>query len=181
MPLPPLRPKHLAALGLLGLAALAASPAAAEPYAGKHRDEQRLVLRGSATVVDAGCDASACRLELVGGRFRGTPVGSGTYDGAIRLKVADAFPNGEDGSCAPLGGRIVLGAGTPNRLVLAVAGDSCQDGSGPLPGSSFTGLAEFTVKRGTGRYARASGSGLAVLTEDAARLHRMTLIGRVAS
>ena len=49
----------------------------------------------------------------------------------------------------------MLGAGTPNRLVLAVAGDSCQDGAGNPATSSFTGLARFTVKYGTGAYAKA--------------------------
>jgi hypothetical protein len=64
--------------------------------------------------------------------------------------------------------------------VLAVAGDSCQDGSGPLTAASFTGLAEFTVKYGTGRYAGATGRGLASFTEDAANHHHTTLIGRLA-
>jgi hypothetical protein len=56
-----------------------------------------------------------------------------------------------------------------------VSGNSCQDGSGPLEGSSFTGLAHFRVKHGYGR-----GGGVATFTEDAAHHHRMTLIGRVA-
>jgi hypothetical protein len=63
----------------------------------------------------------------------------------------------------------VLGAGTANRLILAVAGDSCQDGGGDPTTTSFTGVARFIVKRGTGAYAKAHGSGLA-----------MTLIGRIA-
>ncbi len=113
------------------------------------------------------------------GSFRGTPVGTGAYSGSIKLRIAATFPNGEDGFCAPLRGRIVLGEGTPDRLILAVLGDSCQDGAAPLPDSSFTGLAQFTVRRGTGRYAGAEGSGLASLTEDAANRHRMTLIGRI--
>jgi hypothetical protein len=64
----------------------------------------------------------------------------------------------------------VLGIGTPDRLVLAVSGDSCQDGGGPLTPASFTGLAQFTVKYATG---------LASFTEDAAHHHRMTLVGRL--
>ena len=75
----------------------------------------------------------------------------------------------------------MLGAGTPNRLVLAVSGDSCQDGAGPLEAASFTGLAQFTVVRATGSYSGATGSGLASFSEDAANHHRMTLIGRVWS
>jgi hypothetical protein len=169
------------ALGLLALAALAPAVvtnlADAAPAA-KHRSEP-LVVRGDATAVDGPCDARACRLELADGRFRGAPVGSGDYSGSITLKVADTFANGEDGFCAPLTGSIVLGD-APDRLVLAVAGDSCQDGAGPLPTASFTGLARFTVKHGSGRYARATGSGQATFTEDAANHHRMTLIGRIA-
>jgi hypothetical protein len=65
-------------------------------------------------------------------------------------------------------------------LALAVAGDSCQDGSGPLTAASFTGLAEFTVKYGTGRYAGTTGHGLASFSEDAANHHHTTLIGRLA-
>ena len=37
-----------------------------------------------------------------------------------------------------------------------------------------------TVKHGTGRYARATGSGRATFSEDAANRHRMTLVGRIA-
>ena len=74
----------------------------------------------------------------------------------------------------------MLGAGSPDRLVLAVAGDSCQDGSGPLERASFTGLARFAVQAGTGRYAGARGSGVASLAEDAANRHQITLIGRLA-
>ena len=69
---------------------------------------------------------------------------------ASELRVAEAFPNGEGGVCAPVAGRITLGAGTPDRIVLAVAGDSCQDGAGDPTTSSFTGLGRFTVAYGTG-------------------------------
>jgi hypothetical protein len=179
------RPTHRPALavGALALAA-AATPAVAAGHpdavpAAKHHGQQRLVVRGDATVVDGPCDAGVC-LELTDGRFRGTPLGAGDYTGSVKLKLAEAFPNGEGGSCAPLKGRIVLGAGTADRLDLAVSGDSCQDGAGPLATASFTGLARFTVKRGTGRYARAAGSGQALLTEDAGNHHRMTLVGRIA-
>ena len=139
-----------------------------------------LVVRGDATAVPAPCGEDGCPVELAGGRFRAAPLGAGAYAGSLTVAVADAFPNGEGGSCAPLAGRIVLGAGSPDRLVLAVAGDSCQDGAGPLEAASFTGLARFAVKRSTGRYARVRGAGLATFTEDAAKHHRMTLVGHLA-
>jgi hypothetical protein len=176
----------LAALALLviGLSsAVATGPAgAADPADGsastKHPAEQRLVVRGDAIVTDVQCDAGVC-IEL-DGQFRGTPVGTGAYTGSLKLKVAEGFPNGEGGVCAPVKGRIVLGAGTQDRLVLAITGDSCQDGAGDPTRSSFTGLAEFTVKHGTGKYAGSSGSGLASFFEDAADNDRMTLIGRIS-
>ena len=64
----------------------------------------------------------------------------------------------------------MLGAGSADRLVLDVTGDSCQDGGGPLEGASFTGLARFTVRYGTGGYAHAYGSGQATFLEDAASI-----------
>jgi hypothetical protein len=176
---PPFRPVlGLLVVALAGLAfAIAAGPAGA---AGKHHSEP-LVVRGDATAVDGPCDASGvCLVELTGGSFRGTPVGTGAYEGSIKLRVADTFPNGEGGICAPLKARIELGVGTRNRLILGVRGVSCQDGSGPLETASFTGLAEFNVRYGTGRYAGASGGGQASFLEDAANHHRMTLIGRIA-
>jgi hypothetical protein len=176
-------------LGLVALVLAALAFAAATNVAGaadapdradtaKHTSE-RLVVRGEATVTDTPCEGGVC-LELTDGQFRGTPVGTGGYTGAVTLRVAELFPNGEDGVCAPIDGRIVLGAGTPDRLVLAVAGDSCQDGAGNPQTSSFTGLARFAVKYGTGKYARAHGSGLASFSEDAADRDRMTLIGRIS-
>ena len=152
----------LFALLLAGLAATAATNAASAadqaggPAASKKPAEQRLVVRGDATVTDAPCDAGLC-LEL-DGEFRGTPVG---------------------GVCAPIRGRIVLGVGTSDRLVLGIDGDSCQDGAGDPTTSSFTGLAQFTVRHGTGTYAGATGSGLASFSEDANDNDRMTMIGRI--
>jgi hypothetical protein len=177
------RAKLRPALGLLALGALApafATNLADAAPAGKYPPEQRLVVRGDATAVDGACDARGCVVDFADGSFRGAPLGTGAYSGSFRIRVADAFPNGEGGICAPLKGRVVLGGGTADRLVLGVAGDSCQDGGGPLPEASFTGLAQFTVKHGTGRYARATGSGQATFSEDAANQHRMTLIGRIA-
>ena len=102
------------------------------------------------------------------------------YEGTVKLAIAEGFENGEGGVCAPIRGEIVLGAGSPDRLVLAVSGDSCQDGAGDPTTASFTGLARFHVKQGTGKYAGTSGSGLASFLEDAADQDRMTLIGRIA-
>jgi hypothetical protein len=147
-------------------AALAIGAAADASAAGK----QRLVVRGDATAVPGPCDATGCPLTLSDGRARGTI--SGAYTATFKLKVAKQFPNGEGGICAPLKGRINLGSGK-HRLVLAVSGSSCQDGGGPLEGSSFTGLANFRVKGGY------RGGGVATFTEDAAHHHRMTLIGRL--
>ena len=60
-----------------------------------------------------------------------------------------------------------------------MAGDSCQDGAGALEAASFTGLARFEVRAGSGRYAGARGGGVASLAEDAANHHRITLVGRL--
>jgi hypothetical protein len=144
-----------------------------------HRTTERLVVRGTDTVEDGDCVGGVCEIELVDGAFRGT-VGTGAYTGSVDLEVAKAFPNGEGGVCAPIEGHIVLGAGSPNRLVLALDGDSCQDGAGPPPEAAFTGLTEFTVKHGTGTFAKARGGGVASFSEDAADRERMTLIGRIS-
>lgn len=171
------------ALLVIGLAfAVATNPAGAadrvnSPVPTKHHAEQRLVVRGDATVTDAPCDAGIC-IEL-DGQFRGTPVGTGAYTGSIKLKVAEGFPNGEGGVCAPISGRIVLGAGSADRLVLGLRGDSCQDGEGDLTQAAFTNVAEFVVKYGTGEYAKARGNGLATFSEDASDRERMTLIGSI--
>jgi hypothetical protein len=166
------------ALALLAFGLTVATGAARSD--GQHHRKQRLVVRGDSTAVDGPCDARACRVDLADGRFRATPIGTGSYTASLELAVADAFPNGEGGMCAPLEGRVVLGAGTSDRLVLDVSGDSCQDGAGPLDGASFTGIASFTVRHGSGSYARAYGSGDATFLEDAANHHRMTLVGRIA-
>jgi hypothetical protein len=163
-------------LGLLALAAIAFVIVTSPAGAAGHAD--RLVIRGDATAVDGPCGPSACLLELTDGHFRGT-LGTGAYTGSIKLKVANTFPNGEGGICAPIKGHITLGAGSADRLVFAVSGDSCQDGGGPLDAASFIAVARFKVKYGTGRYARATGSGHTSFSEDAARHHRMTLVGRI--
>jgi hypothetical protein len=184
--LPHIPPRRRPASTLLAVAlALLASAltlaAAAARATGEHHRPPRLVVRGDSTAVDGPCDARACRVDLSDGRFRGTAVGTGAYTATLELAVADAFPNGEGGMCAPLEGRVVLGAGSTDRLVLDVSGDSCQDGAGPLDAASFTGLARFTVRYGSGRYAHVHGSGDATFLEDAANHHRMTLVGRIAS
>jgi hypothetical protein len=165
------------ALALVG-AAFAVTASASDAH---HRTTERLVVRGESTIVDSPvCPGGVCKLEFVNGTFLGTPVGTGAYDGALDLRVAEGFSNGEGGGCAPIAGRITLGAGTKNRLVLGVYGDSCQDGGGDLKTSSFTGLAGWVVKYGTGTYAKAKGRGTAVFLEDAADRDRMTLIGSIS-
>jgi hypothetical protein len=179
----------LIAVAMVGLALAAATGAANSAGAGtssqsaNHRSSERLVVRGEDTVKEVGdgaCPAGVCQLELVDGAFRGTPVGTGAYNGSVQLLVAEVFANGEGGVCAPMNGRIELGAGSPDRLVLTLSGDSCQDGAGPLTEASFTGLAHFVVKYGTGEYAKARGSGVASFSEDATDRERMTLIGRIS-
>jgi hypothetical protein len=183
--MPPFRPGRraraalaLPAIALSGLALAGAASAAGAPEAHHARSVEPLVVRGTDTVKDSPCPAGIC-IELTEGAFHGTPVGSGAYDGSVELRLAEAFPNGEGGVCAPLAGRITLGAGTADRLVLAVAGDSCQDGAGNPATSSFTGLARFRVVYGTGAWAGASGHGNASFVEDAADHEQMTLIGRI--
>jgi hypothetical protein len=176
----PLIPKHWPGLGLLALALAAFTLVFATSSAGAADHQERLVVRGQATAVDGPCTAFACPLELARGRLRGT-LGRGAYTGALKITVGNAFPNGEGGTCAPLSGRIELHTRAGDRINLVVSGDSCQDGSGPLPDASFTGLARFRVTHGTGKYARATGRGLATFTEDAANRHLMTLVGRIAS
>jgi hypothetical protein len=164
----------------LALPAILALAGPATAGASHQSDQQRLVVRGESIIQDSGqCPAGVCQLELTGGTFRGTQ-GTGAYSGSMKLKVAEAFPNGEGGVCAPIRGKIVLGEGTNDRLVLGVDGDSCQDGAGDVRTSSFTGLAQFSVKYGTGVYAKARGHGLATFSEDAADRDRMTLVGRIS-
>ena len=82
--------------------------------------------------------------------------------------------------CAPIDGTIVLGAGTPDRLVLAIDGDSCQDGAGDPQTASFTGLAQLRRQaRHRQRTPTRAAHGLAAFLEDAADRDRMTLIGRI--
>jgi hypothetical protein len=166
---------------LIALALAALSVAAATNSAdASHRGSERLVVRGDARIGEGPCANGVCELPLIGGKFRGTPVGAGDYTGTLKLNLAAGFPNGEGGGCAPIEGTIVLGAGTPNRLVLALSGDSCQDGAGALDAASFTQLAQFRVKYGTGTYAHARGSGILTSSEDAADRDRMTLVGRIS-
>ena len=167
----------VAGLALAGLTVGAATNAASAENSATHTGK-RLVVRGEATVKDAPCDAGGC-LQITDGAFRGT-VGKGAYDGTVNLRIAEGFDNGEGGVCAPIDGRLVLGAGTPDRLVLALTGDSCQDGAGDPRTASFTTLAHFTVKHGAGAFAKARGSGIASFSEDAADHDRMTLVGRIS-
>jgi hypothetical protein len=167
------------ALAIATNGASAAAGSSENTDSSKQRTTERLVVRGEDTVKDVPCEGGLC-IELADGAFRGTPVGTGAYAGAIQLNVAETFANGEGGVCAPMKGSIVLGTGSPDRLVLALAGDSCQDGAGDVREASFTGLALFVVKHGTGVYEKARGSGLASFSEDATDRERMTLIGRIS-
>jgi len=160
---------------LVGLVLALAVSASADA---KHSDSQRLVVRGTDTVVEHPCPGGLC-IELTGGSFRGT-AGTGEYTGSMKLDLADAFANGEGGVCAPVAGHIVLGTGTPDRLDLAVWGDSCQDGAGDPAQASFTGLARFAVVHGTGAYAKARGHGIGTFLEDANDREQLTLIGRIS-
>ena len=177
----------LIALAAVGLALAVATSGATAAGAGKgaksanHRTTERLVVRGEDTVKEDGpCVPPVCHLELADGRFRGTPVGMGDYSGSVELKLAEGFSNGEGGGCAPIAGSIVLGAGSADRLVLALWGDSCQDGGGDVRQASFTNIAHFVVKYGTGTFANARGSGIASFSEDVTDRERMTLIGRIS-
>jgi hypothetical protein len=167
----------LLAMVLVGLAfAATATIANASPA---KKTTERVVVRGDDTIQDTGaCPGGVCPMQIVGGAFRGT-LGNGAYDGALNVHVAESFPNGEGGVCAPVDGTMTLGAGTPDRLVLAFSGVSCQDGNAPLPASSFTGVAHWVVKYGTGAYANASGHGVYLSSEDANDHERLTLIGRI--
>ena len=167
----------LPAIALSGLA-LAGATSAAVAHDSDHGRSERLVVRGEGIVKDnPGCPGGVCAIET-DGAFRGT-LGSGPYHGDVELRVAEAFPNGEGGVCAPIRGDITLGAGTPDRLVLGLDGDSCQDGAGDPTTASFTGLARFNVKYGTGAYKGADGRGIASFVEDAGDREQMTLIGRI--
>jgi hypothetical protein len=166
----------LVAVAALGLVLAVAGASGSE--LDKQRTAERLVVRGEDTVKDGPCPGGVCQLTLTDGVSRGT-IGTGQYDGSVDLKVSEAFANGEGGVCAPISGRIVLGAGSADRLVLGLRGDSCQDGQGDVTQATFTGMAEFVVKYGTGAYAKARGSGLATFLEDASDKERMTLIGTI--
>jgi hypothetical protein len=173
--------RRLSALLATGAAATLAGPAlAAGPHGAHDGDGRRLVVRGDDTLTELACGpGGVCEAHMTGGTFRGPPVGTGGYEGVVRLAIAEAFDNGEGGQCAPVSGAITLGAGTPNRLVLSIDGTSCQDGGGNPTQSSFTGLMRFKVQYGTGSYAGSRGGGVATILEDAADHERMTLVGRL--
>src|SRR5688500_6745179 len=94
------------ALALVAVALAAPAFAAATNAGAAHEKHasQRLVVRGDATIADGPCIAGVCKLQLTDGSFRGTPVGTRAYSGTMKLSVADAFPNGEGGVCAPIQG-----------------------------------------------------------------------------
>jgi hypothetical protein len=171
----------LAALTLVALAVVAPiTPAQVAPGAG-HRAgvHARFVARGTDTVAEPVCHAGVCRLDLTGGTFRATQIGAGAYTGALRLHLADAFANQDGGTCARVDGELTLGAGSSDRIVMALRGDSCQDGAGDLRTSSFTTMTRFEVNVTSGRYAHLHGRGLASFSEDAQDDDVVTLIGRL--
>jgi hypothetical protein len=175
------RHRHALALATSALAglALATTAIATNAQPPKQSPTQRLVVRGDATIIDHPCAPDDCNFEYAGGTFRGT-LGAGSYTGSFDFDPASIFPNGEGGVCAPIRGTIVLGAGSPDRLVLALRGDSCQDGAGNPTTSSFTTAARFTIEHGTGKYANTTGGGILNSTEDATDHDGLTLIGRIS-
>jgi hypothetical protein len=172
---------HAVRRSLLGLLApavalgLGAGPAAATGPDDAVHHGSRLAVRGDAKVIDGACGARGCAVTFAAGRFRGTPGGPGAYTGSRVVRVAEAFPNGDGGICAPFTGSVSLGAGSRDRLDLVLAGDSCQDGAD----DAFTGLARFVIKGGSGRHAHTAGGGLATFTDEGRRNH-LTLIGHLA-
>jgi hypothetical protein len=164
-------------LALMLMALCACALAFTSSASANHKQSERVVVRGDATVTEQ-CGPTGCEIQTTGS-FRGT-LGTGDYAATVELQLPEMFPNGEGGVCAPIRGKVVLGAGTADRVTLAIAGDSCQDGAGPPPASSFTGLANWVVVKGTGAYAHAHGYGTATFFEDAADQERMTLMGRIA-
>ena len=174
--------RPITALLTLGAAAALAGPALASGPHGHHDGNrgERLVVRGDDTLSEFSCGpGGVCEAHMTGGTFRGAPVGTGNYDGVVRLALAEGFDNGEGGRCAPVSGTMTLGTGTPDRLVLSLDGESCQDGGGDPTKSSFTGLMRFKVEYGTGSYAGARGGGKVVSLEDADDHERLTLVGRL--
>jgi hypothetical protein len=181
-----LNPRRLAGTAAVLLIAASASSQVASAHTPMKAAEQPahltpLVIRGEDTVSEPVCQPGLCTFELTGGSFRGTPVGTGTYSGSTRLHIADAFPNGEGGVCAPVDGSLEVDATPADHLVIALRGDSCQDGAGDPHTSSFTTLARFKVIGGTGRYMHARGRGVASFLEDAQDHEHVTLTGRIAT
>jgi hypothetical protein len=165
------------------VAALAAvgtftAPAAALAMAAGHGAAPLVVTGHDTVVVDEACPAGVCPVHLVDGRF-GLPTGPGSYAGELRLDVGAIFPNGEGGVCAPLAGRITLGPGTADRLLVDVSGSSCQVGAGDPSTSAFTLAGRFRIAGGTGAYAHAHGAGLVAAHEDADDHEQLLLVGRV--
>ncbi|HEY7074392.1 MAG TPA: hypothetical protein VH418_03440 [Solirubrobacteraceae bacterium] len=154
--------RRLIAIVPVALALAAGGTAVAKP--GAHE----LVVRGEDNLSELACNAAGvCEAQVSDGRSSGT-LGIGTYQGSMRLYLRDAFDNGEGGKCAPAGGRLVFAG----RLVVALAGNSCQDGAGDPTKASFTGLFRFRVVNGHGH-------GTAVVTEDANDHEHLTLIGTI--
>ena len=168
-------PLRRALLAVPALALLALAPAA---QAGDHGAE-RLVVRGDSTIVDgtvrpgrlpAADERRRVPRHARHRRLRRRPDARRRRRRSRTARAASARRSAAASRSAP----------AADRLILAVDGDSCQDGAGPVTAASFTGVATFKVTHGTGRYAKAHGRGLATFSEDAADHDRMTLVGRIA-
>jgi hypothetical protein len=170
----------LALAVVLAALAFATTALATGAGPGKRHTTETLVVRGDSTIVDHPCAPDDCHFEYAGGRFRGT-LGAGDFTGSFDFDPATIYANGEGGVCAPIRGTIVIGDGSPDRLTLALRGDSCQDGAGNPAAGSFTMVARVAVEGGTGRYAGATGSGTLTSVEDPDDHDRMTLIGRISA
>jgi|1186.fasta_scaffold300843_2 hypothetical protein len=153
---------------LLAVVPVALALAAGGTAVASQSPPHKFVVRGEDNLSELACSAAGvCDAQVSGGQFRGTE-GAGTYEGTTRLYLRDAFPNGEGGLCAPATGRLVFA----KRLVVALAGTSCQDGAGDPAKASFTGLLRYRVVNGHGH-------GIAGVTEDANDHEHLTLIGTV--
>jgi hypothetical protein len=151
---------------LLAIVPVALALAAGGTAVASQSAPHKLVVRGEDNLSELACNAAGvCDAQVSGGEFRGTE-GAGSYEGWTRLYLRDAFDNGEGGKCAPATARLRFA----KRLVVALAGSSCQDGAGDPTKASFTGLFRYRVVNGHGH-------GTAVVTEDANDHEHVTLIG----
>ena len=168
-------------VGLAFSAATVSAGAAGHAPSDKHQAKQQLVVRGEATVTDTPCGEA----RLPRAHRRPLPRHPGRHRRLHRRGHAQgrrAVPQRRGRRLRPdrrrhHARRRHPGPPRARRRRRLLPGRRRQ----PRRPSSFTGLAHFTVKHGTGSYADARGHGLATFSEDAADRDRMTLIGRIAS